>query len=159
MAGDKSNVLSISMLDIGALTQLKQHVDQELDLFSTSLQGLKLAMAKFSESAECLEKLLPSSEGKEILVPLTSSMYVPGRLVDINKLALDIGTGYYVEKDITGSKDYFKRRIKYLTEKIDQIHKVAQEKVSLRDAIIGALEEKLQANYSAQLQKGSGSKG
>ncbi|CAN7980000.1 unnamed protein product [Ixodes pacificus] len=108
MAGDKQNVLSISMLDIGALAQLKQHIEQELDLFSTSLQQLKGVQAKFQESESSLEKLRPSNEGKEILVPLTSSMYVPGKLADVNKVTVDIGTGYYVEKvGVIASYFYF----------------------------------------------------
>lgn len=74
MAGDKQNVLSISMLDIGTLSQLKQHIEQELDFFSTSLQQLKGAQGKFQDSEGSLEQLRPSSEGKEILVPLTSSV-------------------------------------------------------------------------------------
>lgn len=34
----------------------------------------------------------------EILIPLTSSLYVPGRLADRQKVIVDIGTGFYVEK-------------------------------------------------------------
>ncbi|CAN8013651.1 prefoldin subunit 5 [Ixodes scapularis] len=150
MAGDKQNVLSISMLDIGALAQLKQHIEQELDLFSTSLQQLKGVQAKFQESESSLEKLRPSNEGKEILVPLTSSMYVPGKLADVNKVTVDIGTGYYVEKDISASKDYFKRRVKYVTEQMEKIQKVAQEKVALREAIVETMDKKLQATFVAQ---------
>jgi prefoldin subunit 5 len=37
---------------------------------------------------------------KQILVPLTNSLYVPGKIGDIEKVVLDIGTGYYVEKVI-----------------------------------------------------------
>lgn len=36
--------------------------------------------------------------GKEVLVPLTSSLYVPGRLADTEMVVVDIGTGYYVRK-------------------------------------------------------------
>lgn len=36
--------------------------------------------------------------GKEILVPLTTSLYVPGTLADKNKVIVDVGTGFYVEK-------------------------------------------------------------
>lgn len=34
----------------------------------------------------------------EILIPLTSSLYVPGKLADRQKVIVDIGTGFYVEK-------------------------------------------------------------
>ena len=39
------------------------------------------------------------TDGKdEILVPLTSSLYVKGRLTDRGKVLVDVGTGFYVEK-------------------------------------------------------------
>ena len=36
-----------------------------------------------------------------ILVPLTNSLYVPGKLSDTEHVIVDIGTGYYVKKVIT----------------------------------------------------------
>ena len=57
----------------------------------------------FNLNSECISPLrcpFTSSiyqEGKEILVPLTSSMYVPGRLSDVENVMVDIGTGYQVK--------------------------------------------------------------
>ena len=33
-----------------------------------------------------------------VLVPLTTSLYVPGRLADSERVIVDVGTGFYVEK-------------------------------------------------------------
>lgn len=78
-----------------------------------SLDQLKLAQRKFQvckDSLVDLEKATSSvsireeggSEtvtGAEILVPLTSSVYVRGKLLAKNgKVLVDIGTGYFVEK-------------------------------------------------------------
>jgi prefoldin alpha subunit len=41
--------------------------------------------------------------GKTILVPLTSSLYVPGTLADTENVIVDVGTGFYVEKVGYGS--------------------------------------------------------
>jgi prefoldin alpha subunit len=38
--------------------------------------------------------------GTTILVPLTNSLYVPGKLSDTEHVVVDIGTGYYVKKVI-----------------------------------------------------------
>jgi hypothetical protein len=35
---------------------------------------------------------------KSILVPLTNSLYVPGKLADTENVIVDVGTGYYVKK-------------------------------------------------------------
>lgn len=35
---------------------------------------------------------------KKILIPLTSSLYVPGKIKDTVNVLMDVGTGYFVEK-------------------------------------------------------------
>ncbi|RVW51405.1 putative prefoldin subunit 5 [Vitis vinifera] len=35
--------------------------------------------------------------GKKMLVPLTASLYVPGKLDDADKVLVDVGTGYFIE--------------------------------------------------------------
>lgn len=47
---------------------------------------------------DLLFQVTPEVKGKEVLVPLTSCMYVPGTIADAEKLLIDIGTGYYVER-------------------------------------------------------------
>lgn len=39
-----------------------------------------------------------TNAGKAILVPLTASLYVPGALADTDKVIVDIGTGFFVER-------------------------------------------------------------
>lgn len=150
MAGGKPQTIDINSLGLQQLTQLKQQLDQEIDLFGTSLQQLKIAQTKYQESGECVEKLTPETEGKEMLVPLTTSMYVPGNLVDVNKVIVDVGTGYFVEKDVPSAKDYFKRKINFVTQQMEKIQRLANEKITMRDAVIEIMEAKLQATLAAQ---------
>lgn len=42
--------------------------------------------------------LIPLPSDKTILVPLTTSLYVPGKLSDPEHVIVDVGTGYYVQK-------------------------------------------------------------
>lgn len=35
---------------------------------------------------------------KSLLVPLTNSLYLPGKLVNPDHVIVDVGTGYYVKK-------------------------------------------------------------
>ena len=77
------------------------------------LDVLISSITRFHESGESMARLTSENAGKDILVPLTGSMYVPGTLVDCEKVVVDVGTGYYVEKDIKDAKDYFSRKVKY----------------------------------------------
>lgn len=67
-------------------------------MFQDSLQTLKIAKNKFEGSKDALEQISEDWHEKEILVPLTGSMYVTGTVKNIDKFVIDVGTGYYVEK-------------------------------------------------------------
>ncbi|XP_013776765.1 prefoldin subunit 5-like [Limulus polyphemus] len=153
--GEKMQAVDISKLGLAQLTQLKQQLDQEIELFSSSLQQLRAAHGKFQDSKECVEKLTPDTKGKEILVPLTGSMYVLGHFSDVDKVLCDVGTGYYVEKDISAASDYFKRKNKFVGDQITKVQKLAQDKVTLREIVIETMEAKLQATLAAQQAAGT----
>ncbi|XP_061641414.1 prefoldin subunit 5 isoform X2 [Phyllopteryx taeniolatus] len=84
------------------------------------------------------------SSGKELLVPLTSSMYVPGTLNDVEHVLVDVGTGYYVEKNVADSKAFFKRKLDFLTKQIEKIQPALQEKHAMKQAVIEVMNVKIQ---------------
>ncbi|KAJ9595538.1 hypothetical protein L9F63_013303 [Diploptera punctata] len=139
--------VDLSKLNLPQLTGIKQTLDQD------SLQTLKMAQAKFQDSGESLEKIKPETEGKSIMVPLTGSMYVPGKLADTKNVIIDIGTGYFVTKDIDGAKDYFKRKVNFVTEQMEKIQIIGLEKNKIREAVMDMMEIKLQAQLNAQQQQ------
>jgi prefoldin alpha subunit len=57
---------------------------------------------------------------------------------------VDIGTGYYVEKDRDSAKDYFKRKVDFVSEQIDKIEVLGFEKSQIRDAICEVMTIKIQ---------------
>lgn len=86
---------------------------------TTSFGQLKQAQAKYRSCVNDIEEIKPTTAGKcrariteykdmlmaffpcsgnPLLVPLTSSLYVPGRISDPEHVVIDIGTGYYVKK-------------------------------------------------------------
>ncbi|XP_075223734.1 putative prefoldin subunit 5 isoform X6 [Lycorma delicatula] len=67
------------------------------------------------------------------MVPLTGSMYVPGTIADSENVIIDVGTGYYLQKDIDGAKDYFKRKVTFVTEQMEKIQAVGMEKSKIRE--------------------------
>lgn len=128
-----------------------------MSVFQDSLQTLKVAKTKFDGSKEALEQISDDWANKEILVPLTGSMYVKGVVNNIDKFIIDIGTGYYVEKDITTSKDYFKRKVDYVQEQMDKIDTLGRQKSKVLNAVIDVIEMKVAA-LQAQQQAAAASK-
>ncbi|XP_015184596.1 PREDICTED: prefoldin subunit 5 [Polistes dominula] len=149
--GSQMQQIDISNLNLQQLMQLKQQMDHELNIFQDSLHKLKLAQSRFLESGSCLEKITPKVEGKEILVPLTGSMYVTGKLANTSDVLVDIGTGYYVQKNIHDAKEYFKGRVEYVTKQMEKIQQVGLEKSKIRDATMSIIEMKLQNQMEKEI--------
>ena len=60
--------------------------------------------------------MLNRPEGKPILVPLTTSLYVPGTIADSGNVIIDVGTGFYVGKVLLPPHLIrFKRHFSYCT--------------------------------------------
>ncbi|KAK6180816.1 hypothetical protein SNE40_008800 [Patella caerulea] len=150
MAAKAQQQIDISQLPINQLNQLAQQVEQEIEFFQTSLTQLKLAQGKFVESQECMNKICPENVDKEILVPLTSSMYVPGQLSSAENVLIEIGTGYYIEMSVDKGKDYFKRKIEYISKQMEKIQPILQDKYKMKQAMVEILQMKVQAQIAAQ---------
>lgn len=86
------------------------------------------------------------------MVPLTSSLYVPGKVVNNNAFLVDIGTGYFVEKDRKSTVDYFNRKVKFLNEQIEKFAKILQEKSAIRQNIIEIFQQKAAMMQQQQQQ-------
>ncbi|XP_050088985.1 probable prefoldin subunit 5 [Anopheles aquasalis] len=144
--------IDLNTLNLQQLTQLKNQLDSELQLFQESLNTMKMARSKYSASKEALESFKPDWNGKQILVPLTGSMYVPGTIKDASNVIIEVGTGYYVENDVDSAKAFFKRRVEYVQTQIEKIEQLGMEKSNIRDAIREVMEMKL-AQLSKEMQK------
>ncbi|XP_072104954.1 prefoldin subunit 5 [Mobula birostris] len=149
-----AQAVNVADLPLQQLEALRGQLEQETEFLTSSIQQLKLVQSKYVESQESLNKLSPDNTGKDVLVPLTSSMYVPGKLQDVNVVLLDIGTGYYVEKGITEARAFFNRKLEFLTKQIEKVQPALQEKYTVKQAVVEMLNQKIQ--HMAALNPHSG---
>merc|ERR1712150_238531 len=97
--------------------------------------------------------LSPENKGNELLVPMTSSMYVAGVLDEsLDKVLVDVGTGYFVEKTVSEASKYFSRKIEFITKQMEKIQPSLLEKQGIRGAVMEAYAAKASAQMSAQKQ-------
>ncbi|XP_005532898.1 PREDICTED: prefoldin subunit 5 [Pseudopodoces humilis] len=145
-----AQTVSVGELGLPQLELLKGQLEQEVEFLSSSLAQLKVVQTKFVEAKECLNVLHKGNEGKDLLVPLTSSMYVPGKLQDVRTVLVDVGTGYYVEKSADDARAFFKRKIEFLTRQMEKIQPALQEKHAMKQAVLEMMTQKLQQLTAAQ---------
>ncbi|XP_069761162.1 prefoldin subunit 5 isoform X2 [Narcine bancroftii] len=139
-----AQAVNVADIPLQQLEVLRNQLEQETEFLTTSIQQLKLVQTKYMESQESLNKLSADHAGKDVLVPLTSSMYVPGKMQDVSQVLLDIGTGYYVEKGVTEARVFFKRKVEFLTKQMEKIQPALQEKFSMKQAVVEILNQKIQ---------------
>lgn len=100
----QQTTVNITSLSVPQLRALQSRLTSELEHLTTSHAKLRAAQSKFRDCIRSINDGVVGSEKKgtdgkdEILVPLTSSLYVKGRLTERGKVLVDVGTGFYVEK-------------------------------------------------------------
>ena len=132
------------------LSQLKKQLDEELEHLTTSFQKLRAAQQKFLDCIKTIQtgvdpsattKTSPAptntittkdstgaGKGKSILVPLTTSLYVPGTLADTENVIVDVGTGFYVEKKTRDAVVFYEGKVEELGRNLRDLEKIVQGK-------------------------------
>lgn len=92
----------------------------------------------------------PANEGKDLLVPLTASLYVPGKVVDHNKVMVDVGTGYFVEKSAADADKFFEKKTETLKNSMVELEKIVTQKTSNLRVIETELNRKIQESKKSE---------
>ena len=146
----QQQMINLAKLPLPQLDQLKQQLTQEINVLQESMSRLKMVQQSFVSSDTSLDQLKQVAEHKPILVPLTGSLYVPGKLVKPNRVMVDIGTGYYVQKSVDDAKKYFEKKIGFLAKQMEQLQPILQQKVLVREEINDVFQQRLHMQLQAQ---------
>ena len=110
----------LEKLTIDQLNYLGKQINQEISNYSSYYSSLKIALNKFLDNKEYI-KDLRNYQDKEILVPMTSSLYIPGKYSDVNRLMVEIGANFFIETNIDKADKFCDRKIESIKKNIDQI--------------------------------------
>ncbi|KAK2197087.1 bifunctional Prefoldin alpha-like/Prefoldin alpha subunit [Babesia duncani] len=133
--------VNISALSIQELNLLTVKLEEEINQLQSLLRVLTVALERFQESAKALEEFSKSPD--QIQVPLTSLVYVPGRIVDPSKVTVAIGAGYYVDMDLERAKDYYARKTRMVEEQIQKLQTIVSGKGRQINQLYTFLDQKL----------------
>ncbi|OQR94039.1 prefoldin subunit [Achlya hypogyna] len=138
-----SNEVSLMDLSLEQLNNLKTQFEQELQQLTASFSGLREAQSRFADSKGALQALQPENLGKKVLVPLTSSMFVPGKLANVKSVLVDVGTGYFVEKNVEEAKGFMDRKVDFLQKSTESLKEVMEGKRTNLEAVIQVMQLKI----------------
>ncbi|KAL4905912.1 hypothetical protein BDW74DRAFT_152276 [Aspergillus multicolor] len=147
--------VNISSLSSQQLRALQTRLSTELEHLTTSHTKLRAAQSRFRDCVRSINDGVVGSAKKgtagasEILVPLTSSLYVKGRLADREKVLVDVGTGYFVEKTAAKAVEFYEQKVKELETSLTELEKLVQTKSSQQRLFEDALRQKLMSENAA----------
>ena len=85
--------INLFALSLDQLNQLKQSIEEELQGLNGAIQQLQVSRNKLTTSKDALNRLAATPESTPMLVPITSSLYVPGETAQLDTILVDVGTG------------------------------------------------------------------
>jgi len=141
--------IKVTDLDVPQLADVRRQLDEELTHISNSFSQLRQAQAKFRSCMDNVAEVKPSDKDTTILVPLTNSLYVPGKLSDPEKVIVDVGTGYYVKKTRAQATKHYRSKVDYLQSNLETLQETILKKQEDLTFITNVLQSKIQAQSQA----------
>lgn len=87
--------ISLVSLSLEQLNSIKSQIEGELQELQKQLESLSLARNRFTNAKSILLDLSTSKADEKLLVPLNSSLYVPGTIAEPDKVC-SISFTYFI---------------------------------------------------------------
>ncbi|KAJ7741222.1 Prefoldin [Mycena maculata] len=140
----QSQQVSVTDLDVSQLADVRRQLEEELNHLTNSFAQLKQAQAKFKACIQNVAEIKPSNKGKTILVPLTNSLYVPGKLSDPDHVIVDVGTGYFVQKTREQALKHYSAKVDYIRTNLETLEETIGKKRENMNYLVNVMQSKLQ---------------
>ena len=134
------------------LQELGKALEEEVRQLAMHYQQLIGAQRKFAESKNALRYMEANGNGKEVMVPLTSSLYVPGIMDDSKNVLIEAGAGYFIEKNTNGALDYCDRKSKQLGESGNKVNEIIQHKKQQLQKVQAEFQKRVEAMQKMQAE-------
>ena len=137
--------LSLSSLTVEQLMIIKNRLEGELQKLTATIQLTNESVAKTQAAKDALANFAASQPGKEMLVPITESMYVKGVVEETKRPIIELGSGYFAETSVDNASQFFSRRIARLNAQQEQLRTQFKEKQQQYQIVVSIANQKLQA--------------
>ena len=142
----------VNQLTVDQLMTLKSQLEGDLQKLTASIQLTNETVAKSQAAKDALTQFASKQSGKEMLVPITESMYVPGIIQDNKRPIIELGTGYFAETSVENATAFFSRRIGRLNKQQDSLRNSFKDKQNQYQLIVQVINQKLQQPRRAPAQ-------
>lgn len=144
--------INVYQLPIEQLEGLKEQLDNDVQSLGAAYDGLYNGRNRYLDNHDVIDqyKVLCENAKKtdmeqEVLVCMTSSLFVRGTVIPSDRVLVDVGTGYFLEQSMEHAKKYFTSRAAQIKESMDQVEKTIVLKQRQQNQVIDALQQKTAA--------------
>ncbi|KAH9840598.1 Prefoldin-domain-containing protein [Rhodofomes roseus] len=146
--------INVTDLDLPQLADVRRQLEEELTHLTNSFTQLRQAQAKFKACMDNVKQVTPERKDKTILVPLTNSLYVSGKLCDTENVMVDVGTGYYVKKTRAQAVKHYEAKVDYIRTNLEALQDTISKKQDNMNYLINVMQMKLQEQAAPKGSKG-----
>jgi len=151
--------INLFALSLEQLNQLKSSIEEELQGLQGALQQLQISRNKLTTSKEALSRLSQTPEGTPMLVPITSSLYVPGETAQLDTIIVDVGTGYFIEKPVAQAEAFLGRKMALIEAQAQNVQSAAQFKNQNLQQTVDVMNRKIMEMRAGSAGSGGGGGG
>lgn len=155
--GAEPQVVDLNALTLNQFSSLKRRMEMDVQSVLGNVLQLRTAAARLAESREALIELdayrrrQKEGESPEVLVPLTSALYAKGSLQCEDKVLVDIGAGYLLQKTCKDAQKDGERTLALVSEQQAKLEKIVNEKVKQLEVVTATMRQKfVQQQIAAQ---------
>ena len=137
----KAPPIKIEGLSYQQLIELKNQLDNDINMIQASLEQLLQASIRYEESKHKLSVFNPEHLNREVLVPLTSSVFIPGKLENTKSVLIEIGGSFVIEKTIDQAGKFCQRKADEIKKTCTLMGNIVNKKRKDLDATILAIQD------------------
>lgn len=135
---NEAQTIPLDSMSLEELNQVEQQEQGRLQMLSNRYGQLRQAAARLAQSSKAVSQLSQAAKEQqndgesgnnnphEIMVPLTESVYVPGKIVNADSLLVELGTGYYAEQSSDEALAFLERKKKLVDANSDNVMQAIQ---------------------------------
>ncbi|KCV72188.1 prefoldin, alpha subunit [Fonticula alba] len=144
----------LSRLTLGQLQEAQRQMSQEINMLTSSYSVLRESKMRFLSSAAALSVMKPDNKDKNIMLPITTSLYVPGTLTDVNHVLVDVGTDYFIKMSVTQAASYYERKDAMLDAELAQLNASIQQAQQNMQVLVEFMQAKaFEIEYESRMAK------
>ncbi|KAJ1761934.1 subunit of tubulin prefoldin [Coemansia sp. RSA 2523] len=142
MSENAPQSISLDDLPLSQLQSIKSQLESEISEMTSAFSQMKQAQSAFRECKNCITSMSETKD-KTIMIPLSNSLYVPGKLSNIDSVVVDVGTGYYVEKSTEDAAKYYDGKIEYVQSNAQKIQETVEQKQTSYRGLLDVMQYKI----------------